>query len=62
MTGPSPSEYRHFRDALTAPTVIRVYCAWCDAFLREIDGEGESGRSDGICPACLLEHFGMVAE
>lgn len=43
------------------PGSIRVFCAWCDRFLYEIDGQGETGRSDGICPGCLEEHFPEVA-
>lgn len=30
-----------------------VYCAYCKAFLRTKDGQGQSGVSHGICRPCF---------
>ena len=53
----SATTYATMRAALQRRTTIRVYCAWCSRFLYVVDGKGESGRSDGICAACLERHF-----
>lgn len=34
-------------------TKLTVLCAWCGAFIREIDGQGNSGESHGICDKCF---------
>jgi hypothetical protein len=33
--------------------VITVFCCYCQKFLYEKDGQGITGRNDGICEFCL---------
>ena len=39
-------------------TTIKVVCAWCGISLGEKDGQGAEGISHGICPECVMRHFG----
>lgn len=37
----------------------KLVCAWCNKKIRDIELVTGS-TSHGICPACLLEYFGMT--
>lgn len=47
-----------------APTVLNVVCSWCKCILGVVDGQGVTGQSDGMCPACAekvwLEYIAAV--
>lgn len=43
-------------------TKLRVFCAWCGEFIREIDGGGQSGESHGICDKCLKIELRKIKE
>ena len=39
-------------------TVLKIVCGWCNKDMGEKDGEGVSGISHSICPACYKEVIG----
>jgi len=36
---------------------LKIVCAWCGKTMGEKDGEGKSGETSTICPACKRKHF-----
>jgi hypothetical protein len=42
------------RSAHQRGTIISV-CMECKGFIREVDGQGNSGISDGLCDKCFAE-------
>ena len=39
---------------------MKIVCAWCDTDMGEKDGEGVSGITHSICPACLAKELNKI--
>lgn len=43
-------------------TVLQIYCAWCQEFIGEKDGQGKTGITAGMCPKCYQKELAKLQQ